>query len=284
MRVDFQPSPELYPFQSRWLDGIHYVDEGRGRPILLCHGNPTWSFLYRKLIRALGDFRCIAVDCPGHGLSTHPDAYGYTAGEHAAAIRAVVRHLDLRDLIVLGQDWGGPIGLRVAADEAERVSGVILGSTFAWPLGGVLMRFFAWLLQTRAMQRYIVDGDRFVEQVMRGLLHTPVSDEELRHYCAVVPEARFRRGIAALPRQLHDPWLTQLEADCRARLADKPALLLLGEKRRFLERPYVRRFQRLFRDHELVELPGAGHFFQEDAPAAVAAAVRRRFALNLARS
>jgi haloalkane dehalogenase len=277
MRVDFRPSPELYPFQSRWLDGVHYLDEGQGRPILLCHGNPTWSFLYRKLIRELSGFRCIAVDCPGHGLSEHPDNYGYTAAEHAAAIGAVVRKLDLRDVVVMGQDWGGPIGLRVAADHPERISGLILGSTFAWRLSGFFMRFFAWLLQTRVMQRYIVDKDGFVERVMRSLARVPLSDEEVRHYREVVPDARFRKGIAMLPKQLRDPWLAQLESDCRERLRNQKTLLFLGEKSRFLERPYIRRFQELFPDNQLVELPGAGHFFQEDAPAEVAAAVRRVF-------
>jgi haloalkane dehalogenase len=88
MRIEFTPSPALFPFQSRWLetDGIrmHYVDQGEGRPILMCHGNPTWSFLYRKLIgRLQGQFRCVAVDYPGFGLSDRPEGYGYTPAEHA---------------------------------------------------------------------------------------------------------------------------------------------------------------------------------------------------------
>src|SRR5262245_48366233 len=83
MRVHFTPSPALYPFESRWFetDGIrvHYIDEGTGRPILMCHGNPTWSFLYRKLIgRLRGRFRCVAADYPGFGLSDRPEGYGYT--------------------------------------------------------------------------------------------------------------------------------------------------------------------------------------------------------------
>jgi haloalkane dehalogenase len=98
--VDFTPSPALYPFDSRWLESfagrVHYVDEGRGQPILMCHGNPTWSFLYRNAIRALRErFRCIAVDYLGFGLSERPPAYGYTPAEHAAVLRELVRELDL---------------------------------------------------------------------------------------------------------------------------------------------------------------------------------------------
>jgi haloalkane dehalogenase len=88
MGVEFTPYPALYPFNSHWFESsrgrLHYVDEGTGPPILLCHGNPTWSFLYRDIIVALRDrFRCIAADYLGFGLSEHPPRFGYTAEEHA---------------------------------------------------------------------------------------------------------------------------------------------------------------------------------------------------------
>jgi len=77
MRIDFTPDPALYPFESRWFDSsqgrIHYIDEGEGPPLLLCHGNPTWSFLYRNIVIGLRDrFRCIAPDYLGFGLSDRP--------------------------------------------------------------------------------------------------------------------------------------------------------------------------------------------------------------------
>jgi haloalkane dehalogenase len=100
VQVAFTPSPELFPFQSRWLqtDGtrVHYIDEGTGPPILMCHGNPTWSFLYRKVILRLRDrFRCVAVDYPGFGLSDRPERYGYTPAEHAVIVGRLVDHLQL---------------------------------------------------------------------------------------------------------------------------------------------------------------------------------------------
>src|SRR3954453_18113646 len=103
-RVDFRPSPELYPFKSRWLESaagrVHYVDEGYGEPILMCHGNPTWSFLYREVIRLLRDrFRCIAVDYLGFGLSDRPPGFGYAPGEHARVLGELVGALDLSDLV-----------------------------------------------------------------------------------------------------------------------------------------------------------------------------------------
>jgi pimeloyl-ACP methyl ester carboxylesterase len=98
VRIDFTPDPSLYPFESHWFESyagqMHYVDEGAGPPILFCHGNPTWSFLYRKVITRLrGSFRCIAVDYLGFGLSERPGAYGYTTEEHARCVGEMPRQL-----------------------------------------------------------------------------------------------------------------------------------------------------------------------------------------------
>ena len=142
----FTPSPALFPFESRYFQSsvgrVHYVDEGAGRPILMCHGNPTWSFLYRHVILALRDsFRCVAVDYPGFGLSERPPGYGYTAAEHAAVVTELVRELDLTDAIVMGHDWGGPIGLSAATTDPDRFTGIVLGNTWFWPLDGRGRRF-----------------------------------------------------------------------------------------------------------------------------------------------
>ncbi|MDA0366054.1 MAG: alpha/beta fold hydrolase [Chloroflexi bacterium] len=106
--VDFTPSPEHFPFESRWFESsvgaVHYIDEGQGRPLVLFHGNPDWSFLYRKIVIALrGHYRCIAMDYPGFGLSAHPAAYGYTSREHADVCAELISSLDLEDMIVMGR-------------------------------------------------------------------------------------------------------------------------------------------------------------------------------------
>lgn len=131
MKVDFTPDPQLYPFQSRWFDSsrgrVHYVDEGAGPPILLCHGNPTWSFLYRDIIVALRDrFRCVATDYLGFGLSERPAGFGYRIDEHARVVGEFVDHLGIGGYLTMGQDWGGPIGMAVAVERADRVRGVVL--------------------------------------------------------------------------------------------------------------------------------------------------------------
>ena len=127
--VDFTPNPELYPFTSKWFESsvgrVHYIDEGSGRPLLLMHGNPDWSFLYRKMIPLLTPhFRTISMDYPGFGLSVHPAGYDYLPSSHAKVVAELVEHLDLQDAVLVGQDWGGPIGFDVASRMPDRFTGL----------------------------------------------------------------------------------------------------------------------------------------------------------------
>ena len=147
MNVEFTPDPLLYPFTSRWFDSsrgrVHYIDEGDGPPLLLCHGNPTWSFLYRHIVVALRDrFRCIAPDYLGFGLSERPDGFGYTIAEHASVLGEFVDHLGLDRYLTMGQDWGGPISMAVAVGRAQRVRGVVLGNTWFWPTDVLTTKIF----------------------------------------------------------------------------------------------------------------------------------------------
>jgi haloalkane dehalogenase len=277
---DFRPSPELYPFRSRWFDSavgpVHYLDEGQGRPILLVHGNPTWSFLYRKLIPRLrdGGLRCVAMDLPGHGLSPHPQNYEYTAAEHARVVLSLVRALDLHDVLVLGQDWGGPISLWAAAQEPERVDGLVLGYTMAWPTTSWFVRAVCKVLSSRWGQAKIAQ-EGFVEWVMRSQLRAKISAEELRHYVAPYPTSEHRQALQVLPRELlaAHAWLEELEVAVRTRLREKRALLFWGGKKEWFVGNPTRRFQSMLPDHAVVPLGRAGHFFQEDAPNEVASAI-----------
>jgi len=269
------PSPQLYPFTSRRFGPLHYLDEGEGRPIVLMHGNPTWSFLYRKLIPLLraGGLRCIAPDLPGHGLSEHPPGFGYTGAEHAREIAALIRHLDLRDYLLLGQDWGGPIGLCAAAREPERVGGVALGYTFAWPTDNFLTWLVAKVMGSAWGQRKIAGGG-FTAWTLRSLLRVEPTEEELRHWTGVHATPEHRRSLQMLPRELlNRAWLSQLERDVRDRLGGKPALLFHGGFGELLLGRATAHFARLFPQHRVVPLGRAGHYFQEDAPEATARAL-----------
>ncbi|SFO37766.1 alpha/beta fold hydrolase [Amycolatopsis rubida] len=132
---------DLFPFTSRFVDidehTVHYVDEGSGPTLLLLHGNPTWSFLWRDVIRALcDDFRCVAPDYPGFGLSTAKPGYRYLPEEHADVVTGFVDALGLSEVTLVGQDWGGPIGLAAAQRRAGVFERLVLVNAWACSVNG----------------------------------------------------------------------------------------------------------------------------------------------------
>lgn len=284
--VDFVPDPTLYPFTSRWFDSpvgpVHYVDEGTGRPLLLLHGNPDWSFLYRRMIADLRrEYRCIAPDYPGFGLSAHPaSGYGYTPAEHAEVVGALVDHLDLRGAVVFGQDWGGPIGLEVASRRPDRFDGLVMANTWFWPADDAVLERFSAVMSSRLLQWLIVNRNLFVTPLMRRTVKRPLSDAEFAHYTDVVPTPAHRTGIAEFPRQIrgaHD-WLAALERRVQARLSDKTVALAFGRRDvAFGRAAVVERWRRSFPTATVLHLPGADHYVQEDAPDRLVELIRRTF-------
>ncbi len=283
--IDFTPNPAFYPFESRWFDSsvgpVHYIDEGSGPTLLLLHGNPDWSFLYRKIVLELREeFRCVAPDYPGFGLSVHPDGYGYTAEEHAAVISELVEHLDLHDMIVMGQDWGGPIGMDIASRHPERVRGLVMGNTWFWPDSSRIMVAFSKLMASPPLQWLITHRNAFVSPLMKRSLRTKVSDAEFSHYAAVAPTPESRAGFAVFPRQILDahPWLTTLEQRVAQTLRDKQVVLIFGRKDPALaSKAFIERWRTEFPDATYVDLPKAGHYIQEDAHEEIAAAIGSAF-------
>ena len=283
--LDFTPSPELYPFESRWFESevgpVHFIDEGSGRALLLLHGNPTWSFLYRHIIKELRDsFRCVAVDLPGFGLSVRPAGYGYTPGEHATIVRALIDHLGLNDFIVMGQDWGGPIGLWVAASAPERVHGLVMGNTWFWPVDRRSMKLFSLIMSSPPLQWAILHRNLFVKRIMPLSMARKLSREERSHYLRVQPSAKARKGVAIFPREIRAarPWLEKLAERVPEALGSKPLVLVWGMRDiGFRPKEFLPRWQATFPDAPLVELPAAKHYIQEDAPAEIARAIREHF-------
>jgi haloalkane dehalogenase len=289
MNVDFAPDPTLYPFASHWFDSawgrVHYVDEGstsaKGPPILFCHGNPTWSFLYRDIVIALRDhFRCIAVDYLGFGLSERPPGFGYTIDEHARVVGALVDHLSLDGYLTMGQDWGGPISMAVAAARADRVRGVILGNAWFWPSETLRMKAFSKVMSSPPLQYAIQQRNFFVERLIPAGTARKLSPTVMEHYRRAQPSAAARIGVARMPKEIlaARPLLERLARDVPVNLGSKPALLVWGMKdAAFQPGALLPRMRTTFPDHLLVELPDAKHFIQEDAPGPIAEAIVKRF-------
>jgi haloalkane dehalogenase len=275
----FTPDSRLFPFTSRWFDSrvgpVHYVDEGVGDPILFLHGNPTWSFVYRGIIiRLKRKFRCIAVDYPGFGLSVRPTVYDYTPDEHAGIVRDLVRHLGLERLTVMGQHWGGPIGLRVAADELPRIRALVMGNTWFWPIESVQGKSFAYLMSMAPMQSQILKSNFLVEKLLPKAVKHPLPDEVMDHYRDALPTPASRVGAAEFPVQLMTatPWLRRLEEDVHSLLSNVPLLLTWGMQDLLFTRPSLERFRDAFQNARVQRLD-AKHLIQEDAPKEIAEAI-----------
>jgi haloalkane dehalogenase len=275
----FTPDQRLFPFESRWFESsvgrVHYIDEGQGEPILFLHGNPTWSFLYRGIIiRLKKKYRCIAVDYPGFGLSVHPVNYGYTASEHAGIVQELVRHLDLTDLTVMGQDWGGPIGMRLAVDELPRLRALVMGNTWYWPIDTLAMKALAYVMSSAPMQSQIINRNFFVEKIMPMAVKHRLADEVMHHYREALPSPKSRLGAAEFPRQLIDAslWLGDLSDEVADKLRNVPLLLVWGIHDIAFPRQYMGRFRDDFRMVTVQRLD-AKHYIQEDAPAEIAASI-----------
>jgi haloalkane dehalogenase len=272
----------LYPFAPRGLElrgaRVHYVDEGDGPPLLMLHGNPTWSFLYRQLIRGLRDrFRCIAPDYPGFGLSTPPAGYRFTPAEHAAVIEELVVSLDLRDAGLMVQDWGGPIGFAVAGRHPERFARFVIGNTWAWPMRGNPGAWaFSRFMGGPVGRRLILNRNLFVERLLPGgVRRTTLSPEVMAHYRGPFPTPGSRVPVAILPREIlaSAPFLAEVEAGL-PRLAERPALIVWPQRDPAFRARERTRWEQLFANHRTVELAGAGHYIQEDAPTEIVAAIR----------
>ncbi|HEX2240750.1 MAG TPA: alpha/beta fold hydrolase [Actinomycetota bacterium] len=285
MDIDFRPDPSLFPFESRFFESsagrVHYIDEGSGSPIVFLHGNPTWSFLYRDIIKGLSDsFRCIAIDYPGFGLSDRPDNYGYTPIEHAQVVGELTDHLDLEGFLMMLQDWGGPIGLKVACDRAPRVRGLILGNTWFWPLDELNVKFFSKIMSSGFMQRQIIENNFFVERLYpMGHARRP-PPHVMDHYRKVQPSPAARTGVAVFPRELMNsrPLLEELWASVPRELGSKPVLIVWGLRDMAFRPRTISRIEDVFSDVHVVPLRNASHYLQEDAPEEIVEAIRDRFA------
>jgi len=262
-----------WPFAPRYLevDGLrlHYVDEGKVPPVLLLHGEPTWSYLYRKMIPVLAGagLRAVAPDMPGFGRSDKPARRAdYTYQRHLDWMRAFLRTLDLRDVTLFGQDWGGLIGLRLIAEEGDRFSRAVAANAFL-PTGDhhVPLAFRVW----RAFSQLapVLPAGRIVQFGCAQPLDSAVR----RAYDAPFPGERYKAGARQFP--LLVPTRPDDPASAPNRAAwvalkqwRKPFLTLFGGRDPIM-RGAEKRMQKLIpgaQGQPHAVLPDAGHFLQED--------------------
>src|SRR5262245_59834923 len=258
---------------------VHYLEAGRGEPLLMLHGNPTWSFLYRHLIFWLSDrFHCIAPDYPGFGLSTAPPGYVFTPREHSQVIERFVDALGLDDMTLMVHDWGGPIGLGFAGRRPERVRRLIIGNTWAWPItGDPHFERFSRFLGGPVGRFLIVHGNVFLNVFLRrGVRRRKrLPPEVMAMYHRPFRRRADRLPMAIFPREISGSgaYLAEVEAGL-ARLRDRPTLIVWGTDDIAFRPKERERFEALFPRHQTVLLERAGHYIQEDAPEDIIAAIR----------
>ena len=267
-RFESLPGYDFEPHYAE-VDGLrmHYVDEGSGDPIVCFHGEPTWAYLYRKMLRPLvaGGHRVICPDYAGFGRSDKPTERGwYTYDRHVDLIARVLDTLDLQNATVVAQDWGGPIGLRWAVENADRVGRLVILNTGLFT-GRVSKGFMAW---RDFAER---NPDLPVGFVVGGATVTDVPDDVVAAYEAPFPNAESKAGAAQFPLIVPVSDDMAGAAEMRAVMDalsswDKPALVAFSDSDPVFPFPRAgEAFTSLIPTAgEQVKIEGAAHFLQED--------------------
>lgn len=273
-----------YPFQSRYLllpmGNLHYVDEGSGEPVVMVHGNPTWSFLYRHLIKELSPrYRCVAMDHIGFGLSDKPADWTYRPEEQARNLAALIEALDLKDITLVVQDWGGPIGLSYAIDQPENVRRLVIMNTWMWPVNRdwyymAFSRFTGGFIGRFLIRRF----NFFARVIMRQSFgdKKKLTAHIHQHYLKPLDKPEERKGCWVLPGEIlgSTPWLRELWAK-RLAITDKPTLIVWGMKDIAFREKELNQWSAAFPHAEVVRLPTVGHYVQEEGAHDLGPAVKR---------
>ncbi len=269
-----------YPFESKYFalpEGqMHYVLEGQGEPMVMVHGTPEWSFVYRELIKAFRtEFCCIASDHLGFGLSDKPDI-SYAPEAQAERLERFLNHLDLKNITLVVHDFGGPIGLAYAQKYPEKIKRIIIMNSWLWsvkkdPFYGLFSRLMTtplgnWLYLKQGFSAKVIMKSAFADKTkLTSALH--------RHYLRALPDAKSRKATLDYAKSFisSDTWFASLWHN-REQLKAIPALFIWGMKDIAFKPKDLYKFQTIFNQFEICELD-VGHFPQEETPEDVLKAI-----------
>jgi len=270
-----------YPFEPKALivdaGMMRYLDEGGGRPVVMVHGTPTWSFMYRHLVRGLCErYRCIVPDHLGYGLSDKPAGYAYKPSDQARNLDTLIETLGLKDVTLVVHDFGGPIGLSYAIEHPENVRQLVLFNTWMWSFRGDRRKEFAAKLFDTTLGRLLYERVGFSVNV---LWRQAVKDRRRytaavhRQYARAVASPEARRATLCTARELlgSSDWYDSLWHR-RDRIAGIPALLMWGMKDPVFAE-YLPRWRATLTRAEVVELD-CGHAPPEERAPEILPALR----------
>lgn len=262
----------LFPFESKWIDvkgeNLHYIDEGHGDVIVFAHGTPEWSFGYRDLIKGLrSKFRCIAIDMLGFGLSDKSPDADYTCQAHASRLEKIITKLQLKNIAIVANDFGGGIAMSYAINHPENIKAIILFNTWMWSLkndkhySGPAKVVNSWFgkfmyLSINAPVNIIMPSAYGNKKLLTPIVHS--------HYKNALPKgeriAAFRFAKELI--NASDWWQSLWEKS--ALLNDKKILFFWGMKDKFIPPKELTRWQQKFPNAKTIVFDDAGHFVQEE--------------------
>ena len=280
MTVDLAPYRDLYPFESHWFDrqGIqmHYLDEGDGPVVVMLHGNPSWSWLYRDVVKALrGSHRCIVPDHVGMGLSDKPgdDKYTYTLASRVADLEALLAHLQITGPVsLIVHDWGGMIGMAWAARHPDQVEKIVAMNTACFRLpAGKDFPFVLRLARDSGIGALLVRGlNAFAEYASRVCVVKPLPEKVRQGFIAPyaswddrIATVRFVQDIPLAPGDRAWDMVVATEEGL-SKLANKPMLLAFGLRDFVFDSHFLAEWQRRFDQAEVHAYEDASHYVLED--------------------
>ncbi len=271
-----------YPFASYYFDingfKMHYIDEGQGEILLFVHGTPSWSFDFRNVIKILSkEYRCIAVDHMGFGLSDKPEHYDYTTINHSETLEQFILKKQLTDINLVVHDFGGPIGLHSAIKNSGKFKRLIILNSWLWSsskdpdfiklskiLKSPLLPFLYRVLNFSP--RFIMPGsfgDNKLSKKIRAQFIKPFAKRSQRNGALA-----FAKSLIQDQRWFESLW-KQKEA-----ISEKPALFIWGMKDPVIKEYYLDKFLTGFINSKVVKLETSGHYPQEEQPGAVVGAIQ----------
>lgn len=266
---------EEYPFHTFYYNTpngkMHFVDEGKGDPVVMIHGNPVWSFVYRKVIKQLsGNYRCIAPDHLGFGLSDKPENWDYLPVNHAQNLELLLNELQLNNITLVVNDWGGPTGLAYALKYPGKIKKLIILNTWMWSVKDeAYYRNFSGFMGGSIGRFLIKHYNFFAKVVVKKAIgkSKPITKQVHDHYCQHLPTANDRIGCYVFPKEIigSSEWLNILWQQ-KDKISSIPTIFIWGMQDIAFREKELNNWVKNWNNARVYKVATSGHYPQETDP------------------
>ncbi len=278
-----------FPFKPNYqeINGfqMHYIDEGKGEPIVCLHGQPTWGYLYRKFVVSLTKHnRLIVPDHMGFGKSDVPENLPYTLAQHIDNLKKLVLGLNLKDITLIVQDWGGPIGFGFAVDHPERIKRLIIMNTSVGVMKEGAKPWYAFAEEKGIYEKFMKDTSNMIKMGMFN--KNKITPIMLKAYQAPFPGDEYCKGALAFPKDIpignsHPSSAAMMHVRNNLQvLSGKTKILIWGAKDLVFPKWMTKWWNKIYPHIETHVLENAAHFLQEDAPEEIIQLIKKFLKLN----